>query len=64
MTAIKKSLPFRLTEYRRLNRISQREMAERLGVPMSTYVKWEYGLRSPSPIVLRAIEAVLSGGRV
>ena len=37
-----------LTNIRRWQKLSQKEAAEKFGVPQSTYANWEQGRREPS----------------
>lgn len=47
-----------VTEARRRARLSQRALAERLGVPQSTVARWERGRAAPSlDTVVRAVRA-------
>lgn len=38
----------RLKNLRTENKLSQKQLAEKLGVPVSTYANWEQGRRMPS----------------
>jgi len=41
--------------------LSQKDLAEKLGVPTNTVYKWEKGLLNPSKKNLERLEAVFSG---
>ena len=56
------SLSEKLKTWRDTAKISQAEAARRLGVPVSTYQKWEYATRIPSKVILNYIDGVI--GRV
>lgn len=42
--------------------LSQRELADRLGVPLDTFRKWEYGTRVPKYKAMRNLAAVFGCG--
>lgn len=42
--------------------LSQRELADRLGVPLDTFRKWEYGTRVPKYKAMRTLAAVFGCG--
>lgn len=37
-----------LKDIREIKKLSQKELAEKIGVPVSTYANWEQGRREPS----------------
>ena len=39
--------------------LTQKRLAEELGVTLATVGRWECGLREPSPLALRAMELLL-----
>lgn len=54
------TLPERLKAWRSARQLSQPKAAQSLGVEVSTYRKWEYGLRHPSGAAMALIERVLA----
>lgn len=42
--------------------LSQRELADRLGVPLDTFRKWEYGTRVPKYKAMRTLASVFGCG--
>ena len=43
-------------------KLTQAEMAERLGVHMRTYQQWEYGRRKPSAATVRLLQSLQNRG--
>ena len=52
------TLPDQLKQHRAQYRLSQEKMAQRIGVSLATYRRWEYGKRKPSVMGWRALAAV------
>ena len=48
-----------IKELRRQLRLTQKRLAEELGVTLATVGRWECGLREPSPLAVRAMELLL-----
>jgi transcriptional regulator with XRE-family HTH domain len=48
----------RLAALRKQMKMTQRAMAERIGVTRSAYQKWEYGQRWPRPTHMDAIAVI------
>ena len=50
MVAENKEVKFceNLKKLRTVNKLSQKQIAEKLGIPVSTYANWEQGRRMPS----------------
>ena len=45
-------------------RLSQKRLAEELGVTLATVGRWECGIREPSPLAVRTIELLLEVERL
>jgi len=45
-------------------RLTQRRLAQELGVTLATVGRWECGLREPSPLAIRAMELLLEVERL
>lgn len=41
--------------------LTQKEAAEKWGIPLSTLIKWENNLRQPRGLALRQLDLILSG---
>lgn len=48
MISSRKRFSNNLKEIREERKLSQKEVAEKMGVPVSTYANWEQGRREPS----------------
>ncbi len=53
-----------IKELRRQLRLTQKRLAEELGVTLATVGRWECGLREPSPLAVRAMELLLEVERL
>ena len=56
---IKISFGKNLSELRKMRRFSQKDVAEKLGLPVSTYANWEQGRTEPSVYEIYNIIKVL-----
>ena len=53
-----------IKELRQQLGLTQKRLAEELGVTLATVGRWECGLRDPSPLAVRAIELLLEVERL
>ena len=53
-----------ITQARRQLGLTQKRLAQQLGVTLATVGRWECGLRKPSPLAVRAIELLVEVERL